>query len=385
MMFAWMGLLSVLSIGFVVLPLKGSRRRVANVEDTTPAVLLDQLDEVKKDLGRGLISKAEAAAAEVEIKRRILKSARIAATRRAADGSSGRIGLWIAALLVPAVAIGYYALMGSPDISSLAYADRQAERAEQGRIEDLAERLRMRLNSDAGGGPTEGWMLLGQTYVRMGKLEQAVAAFETASMRDNATSATFSLLAEALINVENGVVTPKAEAAVDKAIALDPENPAGAFYKAIALEQKGSESDARALLIARLDAADGFAPWMESFVMRANSIGARLGVEPVALADYAPTKVQAGGPSAEDVAAASQMSAQDRAEFIRSMVERLAIRLENEPNDLDGWLRLANAYTVLGDEANARAALSQASQLADELGADDPRRDRVDQALKELD
>jgi cytochrome c-type biogenesis protein CcmH len=79
------------------------------------------------------------------------------------------------------------------------------------------------------------------------------------------------------------------------------------------------------------------------------------------------------------------MSAQDRAEFIRSMVERLAIRLENEPNDLDGWLRLANAYTVLGDEANARAALSQASQLADELGADDPRRDRVEQALKELD
>ena len=43
-----------------------------------------------------------------------------------------------------------------------------------------------------------------------------------------------------------------------------------------------------------------------------------------------------GGPTAADIAAAQAMSGEDRAAFIRSMVERLASRLESQPEDLDG-------------------------------------------------
>ena len=58
---------------------------------------------------------------------------------------------------------------------------------------------------------------------------------------------------------------------------------------------------------------------------------------------------QPSGPTREDVEAAKSMSAGDRAQMIRSMVQRLADRLKENPNDLVGWRRLANAYRVLGE------------------------------------
>ena len=46
------------------------------------------------------------------------------------------------------------------------------------------------------------------------------------------------------------------------------------------------------------------------------------------------------------------------------MVERLAGRLEREPGDLEGWLRLAHAYGVLGEADRRRGALERAAALA---------------------
>jgi cytochrome c-type biogenesis protein CcmH len=43
-----------------------------------------------------------------------------------------------------------------------------------------------------------------------------------------------------------------------------------------------------------------------------------------------------------------------------AMVAQLAQRLETNPNDLDGWLRLIRAYAVLGDKPKAVAALTRA-------------------------
>jgi cytochrome c-type biogenesis protein CcmH len=67
------------------------------------------------------------------------------------------------------------------------------------------------------------------------------------------------------------------------------------------------------------------------------------------------------------VAAAKQMNGTDRDAMIRSMVERLAGRLKQNGNDVDGWLRLVRAYMVMGDRDKARSALIEARQaLANE-------------------
>ena len=75
------------------------------------------------------------------------------------------------------------------------------------------------------------------------------------------------------------------------------------------------------------------------------------------------------GPSREDVAAAQRMSPQNRMNMIRGMVEGLAQRLAEEPDDTDGWARLARSYRVLGETKKARDALAQLARLKpDDVG-----------------
>jgi cytochrome c-type biogenesis protein CcmH len=69
------------------------------------------------------------------------------------------------------------------------------------------------------------------------------------------------------------------------------------------------------------------------------------------------------GPSMEDVAAADQLTDEERDVFVRSMVDRLAKKLEDTPGDADGWMRLGRAHSVLGDPAGAVKAYGKAAEL----------------------
>ena len=88
------------------------------------------------------------------------------------------------------------------------------------------------------------------------------------------------------------------------------------------------------------------------------------------------------GPSASEVAAAAQMAPAERNGMIEGMVARLAQKMAENGSDVEGWLRLIKAYSVLGERdkalaaaANARSALAGNSdnlrrigELAKELG-----------------
>lgn len=376
MMTAILLALALLAVAFVLLPLRGGRDVIEH--DGSKAILIDQLAEVTRDEDRGLISKVEAQAAQLEIKRRILAIARDGQRAGAAIGGS-RV-LWVAALFVPLFAGGYYASFGSPNIASMPFAERGEELSEQRDILELTQRLSERLNADPDGGPIEGWVLLGQTYMRMGRSSDAAVAFETATQRDGAPSAAYSMLAEALMIESDGIVTPKASRVIGQALALDPLNPAATYYRAIGLVQSDEEGSAHDLLTARLSSAQGTAPWVQTFVDEANRIGSRIGRDPLdAILPTAPR-----GPTAADIEAVGEMSEEDRAAFIQSMVARLAGQLEDNPDDIDGWLRLGNAYLVLGQSADARTAFLRADGLVDTIPNGDPRRALIIENLQDL-
>jgi cytochrome c-type biogenesis protein CcmH len=63
------------------------------------------------------------------------------------------------------------------------------------------------------------------------------------------------------------------------------------------------------------------------------------------------------------MAAAQNMSAADRQAMIRNMVDGLAEKLKDNPDDLAGWLRLGGARGVLGDHAAAKQAYAKAAAL----------------------
>jgi cytochrome c-type biogenesis protein CcmH len=384
MLWVFIALLAVLAVVIVLSPLVFKSHSQSGGNWAAVDLLVKQLKKIDADALLGNLSKEEAFGATVEIKKRLLAAAQ--RTQQVQDGGprSGRWLVLVMALVVPAGATGLYSKLGAPEVPGLAFADRRAERAEAGEIADLAAKMQDRLQQDPNGGPTEGWALLGQTYVRMGRFEEAAAAFETVTQRSEAGSSDFSRLAEALIFSKEGVVTPEAEIALDRAQALDSRNPAAVFYKAVATDQAGQPAVAFEMLAGFVQSAEGSVPWKEAFIAQANRIGGGLGYAPLDMASTARTQLEAPGPSAEDITAAAQMSSEDRSAFIRSMVERLAARLANQPEDPDGWTRLGNAYRVLGDTDAARTALVTARDQLASRDPDDPCIETVNSALAEL-
>lgn len=377
MIFLFGGLLvAIVIIGFIY-PIIGRNSGGLTRYDSALAMLHDQLGELDRDLVRGVIAKSEERAARLEIQRRIIAVGEPSGTDRVQRQGGGAV-MMMAAVIVPVAAAALYFNLGSPQIPSVPFADRTEEIASKTEVETLTRQLREKLLSDESGGPADGWILLGETYMRMERYADAADAFGQLVERTDAASGTFSRYAEALVMDEGGTVTPRAERAIDEALSRDPSNPAGTYYKALALEQAGALRAAHAILTARLATADGYYPWMESYIGLANFIASEIGEVPLSLADYAPVL---RGPSAADVENASNLTDADRGAFIASMVERLAARLVDEPNDLDGWLQLARAYTVLSQSGNARDAYEQAAGLIENLPETDPRRAQVAEGL----
>lgn len=382
MIWSVIAVLALGSMGILALSLR-AKTELNNQADSSPAIFADQLAELDRDVARGVVSATDADAARIEIKKNILRQVQKGQGGPLVSTRGSRIGLWVAMLFVPFAAVGYYSQFGNPSLSRIAVFEQRQARAENARVIALTEQLKTRLEADETGGPSDGWMLLGQTYMRLGLFGDAAASFRIVSEREEATSAVFSMLTEALVAQENGIITPAAEAAIDEAAARDASNPAVTYYRALALQQAGQSAAAYDLVVARLDAADGYYPWMETLVGQANRIGEGIGREPLSLARFAPM-LAGRGPSAEDVAAAQDMSAEDRAVFIQSMVQRLADRLKDEPDDLDGWLQLGRAYSVLGSVEEAKDAYNNAAALSADLPATDPRKAIAAQALESL-
>ena len=81
------------------------------------------------------------------------------------------------------------------------------------------------------------------------------------------------------------------------------------------------------------------------------------------------------------MAAAKGMSEGDRSAMIRGMVDRLATRLKQNGDDVEGWLRLVRAYMVMGDRDKAKSALTDARQA---VANDAERLRQLNEGLKDL-
>src|SRR5436190_4125026 len=86
-------------------------------------------------------------------------------------------------------------------------------------------------------------------------------------------------------------------------------------------------------------------------------------------------------PNASQVAAAAQMPPAERNQMIEGMVARLAQRMAENGSDVDGWLRLIKAYSVLGEREKA---LSAAANARNALAGDNENLRRIGELAKEL-
>lgn len=284
-----LGTLGFAGAALLALPLLARRRASSGRAEFDRAVFRDQLDELERDLARGVINQADAEAARTEIQRRILATGE--AERESGPGptASGGSGGAIAALavLAPLAAGAIYFALGSPDLPGQPFAARQsAPAAPAGPTTEQIGRMVAALERRLAEKPDEiqGWVILTTAYLRVGRPADAEKALGRAlelAGNDKARGASIAAnYGEALVAMAGGRVTPAAKTAFERALKLAPKHPAAGYYLGLAQLQAGDVQGAIAVWRRIADGAPKDAPWLNELKRRIERLVTEQGAGP---------------------------------------------------------------------------------------------------------
>lgn len=344
------GLLAILAVVFATWPLwrrggvAAGRRRID--------VYRAQLREIELEATGGLLAPGAAAAARLEVERRLLRAAQHA-DDRSEKNVSGLV-LIATALVAVAGAAALYGRLGAPALDGQPYQPPGYEglSSDDGgpTLNQLVDHLLVHLaeNPDAG----QGWEHLRRAAPLLGR-ETDWARALTVAIAARPEDLTLRIhYVESLLVMGRGQMTPAARLALAQAMALDADAPPLRYYQALALLQDGKAGQAEAIWRGLLAEARGDPDWMRQLERQ--------------IAEAA--RQQGRMPDAGAAQAILDLPPEEQAAQIRAMVDGLAARLETEPENGAGWLRLARAYRVLGEAEKSDAAYGRALGLARQAG-----------------
>lgn len=340
------GVLTAVAAGLILFRAAGAAGR-ADAADPAPTLYRRQLAEIADLADRGLMGEGERKAAEAEAARRLLSAADAPHQAWTADPRARRFVL-AAGLAAPAIALGLYLSLGAPGYPDQPFAERLAgwrgTSLESLTPPQLAAVLRVATRER----PTdaEGFRLLGMVEAAAQNPVAAVRALRQAAALAPQRIEIWQMLGEAEIVEAGGKVDADAQAAFGKVLELSPKDPGARFYLANAKAEAGQRAEAAADLDALLSEMPASDP--------------RRQVVANALAELKGQPEPKGDPA--------------ELAMIQGMVSRLAGKLETDPNNPDGWVRLVRAYAVLGDTdkrdaayASARARYAGSPQVLQQL------------------
>ncbi len=244
-----------------------------------------------------------------------------------------RRGLIIATFLaVVAGAIAIYAAIGSPHLADRPLAERDVADSDP-ELAGLLERARSRLVEE----PTdiEAWIWIANAEGLSRHYDEAALAMAEAAVLDPGNAEHLARQGEFIVLAHDGLVSPAARLLFAQSLGIDAGQPVARFYGGVALAQAGDTTGALRVWHDLLADSPADAPWIGELRRHIEDAG------------------ETAGDTGDDTRA-----------MIAGMVEGLALRLADEPDDLEGWKRLAHSYTVLEDWAKARQAYERALELA---------------------
>jgi cytochrome c-type biogenesis protein CcmH len=327
-----LALLTTATVGVLLIPLLRSRTASTGRLDGELAIYRDQLAEIERERAAGTLPESEAAAARIEVERRILAAGDQPPPVARADATLHKVLPPVLALAIPLLALGLYLQTGRPGLPAAPFAAGQpppASADEPFSVEKLLAAARARL----------------------------------AAQPDDPEA--LSALGEALTLEANGTVTRPAVESFNKALAAQPDDPRALYYLGLHEAQSGDSRAALARWRALLAKSPTDAPFLPMLRAEIERVAKAAGLGP----DIPPAPTGMPQPSREQQDAMASMTPEQRQQAIRGMVEGLAARMTENPQDRAGWLRLANAWKVLGENGSAADAYAK----ADALGAVDAR------------
>lgn len=216
-------------------------RTLERASESVPAgleIYRSQWQALARDRAAGLLSAEDFDPAWEDLRRRVLAEINEtdvaaattagAAPDAASRGLSGR-SAWVLAAAMPLAAVLIYVAIGNPQALTPPPAARQDTAALARRVAQLK----------ANPGDAEGWLALARAYEVLGRFPEAAEAFEKGRARVDGDPALLAEYAYALIRAEGGVVGPRAEALIDAALKLEPQQPQALFLAGLAANERG--------------------------------------------------------------------------------------------------------------------------------------------------
>lgn len=234
--------LIILAMAFIALPLL--RKRFGNdvdIDELNLSVFKQQLEELDSDLQAGNLDQERYDAAKKDLEKELLEDVSEAGAKNAPVSVEGGRWMALSALAVPIAAVLLYQWLGSPDIAaSLAggktdmsrpaaeaaanpHANGGANTQGMPPLDQMVKQLEAKLENEPEN--IDGWVMLGRSYMAMKRFPDAVQVYDRAMKVNSEHVALLLAYSEALgINAGNNFMGRPAEL-INKAFALEPENP----------------------------------------------------------------------------------------------------------------------------------------------------------------
>jgi cytochrome c-type biogenesis protein CcmH len=165
-----------------------------------------------------------------------------------------------------------------------------------------ANEAMIKVRQDMGGGKFGGgqsWMVLADGLSRNGQYGAAATVLGKAVKENPQDADLWVALGNALVGHSDGMISPAAQFAFQKAADISPEHPGPPFFFGLALAQSGRLPEARAVWKELLDRSPADAPWREDLESKIARIDSMVGP---ALTDPAAGK-PASSPQAQESSA----------------------------------------------------------------------------------
>ncbi len=345
----------------------------------------DQLKEVERDLARGTLSEDEAERTRTEVARRLLEADKaMHAAQSAPVGQSRPAPALVILALLLAGSGALYWVLGAPGYPDLpietrislveenragrpSQADAEAVVPQEIRVdpdERRAELLaQLRTEMERRPDEVEGLRLLAFEESRIGNFRAARLAQERLieALGDDAEPDDLLNLAEMMFMAAGGYISPETEALLQDVLVQQPTNGGARYYVGLMFARQGRPDLGYSIWRNLLADSQPGDPWLPPIRGQIEAVAAMAG-DPVSLEELPqpPERPELAGPSDEDLAAAQELSEEDRRAMIDGMVANLAERLAVEGGPPEDWARLISSYLVLGQERQARSIYDEA-------------------------
>jgi cytochrome c-type biogenesis protein CcmH len=333
-------LMTAAAVMAVLWPLSRHRALATAQLDPDTQFYREQIAEIERDRERGALLASEAEAAKAEAGRRLLRATGMTADAFAALGEPAlrrrRAASTLALSAIPIIALVLYGAYGSPHL--LTHPSERPVQAQGDKLDLMTAVSQIEAHLAQNPQDGRGWEVVAPVYIRMGRIEDAVKAYEAAVRYLGPSADRLANYGEVMVLAKDGLVSAEAQKAFEQAVELDRASPKARYYLAVAAEQDGQVDKARQAYAELLATSPEGAPWVDVVKQRLASLG---GGQPVAGQENAP-----------------QIGADD----IARMVSGLAERLETQGGSPEDWARLIRSYAVLGQRDKARATAERARQ-----------------------